>query len=76
VIDILACQELADVLTRAVDNGPPAVMLCPREIRPEHPHLGRAPCNGHLHLRFLRDTLERVIQPVGVSRKNEQAQAA
>jgi hypothetical protein len=28
------------------------------------------------HLRSLRDTLERVTQPVGVSRQNEQAQAA
>lgn len=34
------------------------------------------PDKCHLHLRFLRDTLERVIQPVGVCRENEQAQAA
>jgi hypothetical protein len=27
------------------------------------------------HLRSLRDTLERLTQPVGVSRQNEQAQA-
>jgi putative transposase len=32
--------------------------------------------NGHLHLRSLRDTLERVTQPVGATRQNEQAQAA
>jgi putative transposase len=32
--------------------------------------------NGHLHLRSLRDTLERLTQPVGTTGHDEQAQAA
>jgi transposase-like protein len=32
--------------------------------------------NGHLHLRSLRDTLERVTQPVGTTRHDGQVQAA
>jgi transposase-like protein len=32
--------------------------------------------NGHLHLRFLRDTLERVTQPVATTRHDEDVQAA
>jgi hypothetical protein len=32
--------------------------------------------NGHLHLRALRDTLERVTQPVGATRHDEEVQAA
>src|SRR3954463_12741547 len=32
--------------------------------------------NGHLHLRSLRDTLERVPQPVGAPRHDENVQAA
>jgi hypothetical protein len=32
--------------------------------------------NGHLHLRSLRDTLERVTQPVGDTRHDEDVQAA
>jgi transposase-like protein len=32
--------------------------------------------NGHLHLRSLRDTLERVTQPVGATRHDGDAQAA
>jgi hypothetical protein len=32
--------------------------------------------NGHLHLRSLRDTLERLTQPVGATRHDEQVQAA
>jgi transposase-like protein len=32
--------------------------------------------NGHLHLRSLRDTLERVTQPVGATRHDEEPQAA
>jgi hypothetical protein len=32
--------------------------------------------NGHLHLRSLRDTLDRVTQPVGAADHNECVQAA
>lgn len=32
--------------------------------------------NGHLHLRALRDTLERITQPVGATRHDEKVQAA
>jgi putative transposase len=32
--------------------------------------------NGHLHLRSLRDTLERATQPVGATRHDEEVQAA
>ena len=32
--------------------------------------------NGHLHLGALRDTLERVTQPIGATRHDEKAQAA
>jgi hypothetical protein len=32
--------------------------------------------NGHLHLRSLRDTLERAIQPVGATRHDGEVQAA
>jgi putative transposase len=32
--------------------------------------------NGHLHLRALRDTLERVTQPVGATRHDENVHAA
>jgi hypothetical protein len=32
--------------------------------------------NGHLHLRSLRDTLERTTQPVGATRHAGQVQAA
>ena len=32
--------------------------------------------NGHLHLRSLRDTLERVTQPVATTRHDEDVQAA
>jgi putative transposase len=32
--------------------------------------------NGHLHLRALRDTLERITQPVGATRHDEKIQAA
>jgi putative transposase len=32
--------------------------------------------NGHLHLRTLRDTLERVTQPVGATRHDETLNAA
>jgi hypothetical protein len=32
--------------------------------------------NGHLHLQTLRDTLERVTQPVGVTRHDETLNAA
>jgi putative transposase len=32
--------------------------------------------NGHLHLRSLRDTLERITQPVAITRHDEDVQAA
>jgi transposase-like protein len=32
--------------------------------------------NGHLHLRSLRDTLNRITEPVGVTRDNQHAEAA
>ena len=32
--------------------------------------------NGHMHLRSLRDTLERVTQPVGATRHDENVEAA
>jgi hypothetical protein len=32
--------------------------------------------NGHLHLRSLRDTLERVTQPVGATQQDEAVDAA
>jgi transposase-like protein len=32
--------------------------------------------NGHLHLRSLRDTLNRITEPVGVTRNNQHAEAA
>ena len=32
--------------------------------------------NGHMHLRSLRDTLDRVTQPVGATRHDENVDAA
>jgi hypothetical protein len=32
--------------------------------------------NGHLHLRSLRDTLNRITEPVGVTRDNQHTEAA
>jgi putative transposase len=32
--------------------------------------------NGHLHLRSLRDTLNRITEPVGATRHNETVDAA
>ena len=32
--------------------------------------------NGHLHLRFLRDTLEKVTEPVGVTGHTDTVTAA
>jgi putative transposase len=70
---ISICRDHATNLRRWRD-GQMALRWCAAGMAEAGKQFRRV--NGHLHLRALRDTLERVTQPVGATRHDENTQAA
>ena len=70
---ISICREHASNVKRWRD-GQMALRWCAAGMLAAGKQFRRV--NGHLHLRSLRDTLERVTQPVDAIRHDEDVQAA